>query len=81
MRKLIEIIYRNPDQKTSDPREMLQRGRLTPQQRTFLVYARAFCLGLIDTDATLKEMLQMSADISDHIVDDLIEKIVEVEHA
>jgi hypothetical protein len=38
-------------------------------------------LGLIDTDATLKEMLQMSADISDHIVDDLIEKIVEVEHA
>jgi len=73
MRKLIDIVYRNPDQ--------LPKEKLSRQQRTFLVFAKAFCLGLIDTDATLKEMLQMSADISDHIVDDLIEKIVEVEHA
>lgn len=72
-RKMIDIVYRNPDQ--------LPKRKLSPQQRTFLVFVKAFCLGLIDTDATLKEMLQMSADISDHIVDDLIEKIVEVEHA
>jgi hypothetical protein len=70
---MIDIFYRNPDK--------LPKEKLTRQQRTFLVFAKAFCLGLIDTDATLKEMLQMSADISDHIVDDLIEKIVEVEHA
>ena len=72
-RRMIDIFYRNPDK--------LPKEKLTRQQRTFLVFAKAFCLGLIDTDATLKEMLQMSADISDHIVDDLIEKIVEVEHA
>ncbi len=69
-RRMIDIFYRNPDK--------LPKEKLTRQQRTFLVFAKAFCLGLVETDATLKEMLQMSADISDHITDDLIEKIVEV---
>ena len=69
MRRIIEIRYRQPDNLS---------GKLSKEQRTFLVYAQAFCLGLIETDATLADMLSMSADISDHIVDELIEKIVEV---
>ena len=71
MRKIIEIVYRQPDNLS---------GKLNKKQRTFQIYAQAYCLGLIETDATLAEMMEMSADISDHIVDDLIEKIVEVRH-
>lgn len=66
MRKIIEIVYRQPDNLSGK------------KQRNFQIYAQAYCLGLIETDATLLEMMQMSADISDHIIDGLVEKIVEV---
>ena len=69
MRKIIEIVYRQPDNLS---------GKLSKKQRNFQIYAQAYCLGLIETDATLLEMMQMSADISDHIIDGLVEKIVEV---
>lgn len=69
MRKIIEIVYRQPDNLS---------GKLSKKQRNFQIYTQAYCLGLIETDATLPEMMQMSADISDHIVDSLVEKIVEV---
>ena len=55
--------------------------KLNRRQRVFLIYCKAFCLGLIDTPATLREMMTVCDNISDHIVDGLVEKIVEVEYA
>jgi hypothetical protein len=69
MRKIIEIVYRQPDNLS---------GKLSKKQRNFQIHTQAYCLGLIETDATLAEMMQMSANVSDYIIDSLVEKIVEV---